>query len=357
MNADRSKPAGETRPVLLGLSPAEIAGLLAEAPFPAYRAKQVVQWIYAQKAASFDAMSNLSLADRAWLNQHFLLGNLPAADERVSADGTRKYLFNISEADEQPAYVECVYIPDGDRATLCVSSQSGCRMNCRFCATGGQGFNRSLSAAQILNQFYSLPFADEISSFVFMGMGEPFDNTDEVLRALGRLTAADGFAFSPRRITVSTVGVIPGMKRFLDESECHLAVSLHSPFADERAQWIPAQNAYPMADVLDVLKHYDFRHQRRLSFEYILFGGLNDSLRHAKALVKLLSVCPGCRVNLILYHPVPGKPFQRPKPEQAFLFRDYLSKNGLFATLRQSRGEDIEAACGLLSQQKKGGKS
>ncbi|MDE6307590.1 MAG: radical SAM protein, partial [Bacteroidales bacterium] len=212
----------------------------------------------------------------------------------------------------------------------------------------------SLTASQILNQFYSLPFADEISSFVFMGMGEPFDNTDEVLRALNRLTAADGFAFSPRRITVSTVGVIPGMKRFLDESECHLAVSLHSPFADERAQWIPAQKAYPIAEVLDVLRHYDFRHQRRLSFEYILFGGLNDSLRHAKALVNLLKVCAGCRVNLILYHPVPGKPFQRPKPEQAFLFRDYLSKNGLFATLRQSRGEDIEAACGLLSQQKKG---
>lgn len=352
-----SPQAAENRPVLLGKTPAEIAALLADAPFPAYRTKQIVQWIYAKKAGSFEAMSNLSHQDRGWLEQRFRLGNTAPAEERVSADGTRKYLFDISEADEQPAYVECVYIPDGDRATLCVSSQSGCRMNCRFCATGDQGFNRSLTADQILNQFYSLPFANEISGFVFMGMGEPFDNTDEVLRALGRLTAADGFAFSPRRITVSTVGVIPGMKRFLDESECHLAVSLHSPFADERARWIPAQKAYPIDDVLAVLKHYDFRHQRRLSFEYILFGGMNDSLRHAKALVKLLSVCPGCRVNLILYHPVPGKPFERPAPEQAFFFRDYLSKNGLFATLRQSRGEDIEAACGLLSQQKGGRKA
>ncbi|MDE5559139.1 MAG: radical SAM protein, partial [Bacteroidales bacterium] len=214
-------------PALLGLSPAEIAGLLTDAPFPAYRAKQVAQWIYGKRADSFDAMSNLGRADRDWLTQRFRLGNLPPAEERVSTDGTRKYLFNVSEADEKPAYVECVYIPDGDRATLCVSSQSGCRMNCGFCATGSQGFNRSLTATQILNQFYSLPFADEISSFVFMGMGEPFDNTDAVLRALNRLTAADGFAFSPRRITVSTVGVIPGMKRFLDESECHLAVSLH----------------------------------------------------------------------------------------------------------------------------------
>lgn len=339
------------RPVLLGMLPSEIAAALTHAPFPAYRFKQIAQWIYQKRAASFEAMSNLGRQDRAWLNEHFQVGYQAPAEERVSADGSRKYLFEVGGTAN--AYVECVYIPEDDRATLCVSSQSGCRMGCQFCATGDHGFNRSLSAAQILSQFYSIPNADHISSFVFMGMGEPFDNTDEVLRALRCLTSGDGFAFSPRRITVSTVGVIPGLKRFLDESECHLAVSLHSPFDQEREQWIPAQRAYPIAEVLKILKDYDFRHQRRLSFEYILFGGLNDSLSHAKALIKLLSVCPGCRVNLILYHPVPGKPFQRPQTEQAFWFRDYLSQNGLFATLRQSRGEDIEAACGLLSKQKK----
>lgn len=342
-----------TKEILLGKTAEEIKTLLSKFDLPQYRANQIAKWIYSKRVNSLEQMTDLSLSDRKILDEHFCIGCNPATDEKISVDGTRKYLFDVSDSNEKSAYVESVYIPDRERSTLCVSSQSGCRMGCTFCATGAQGFNASLSCDQILNQFYSIPFSEEISHFVFMGMGEPFDNTDEVLKALSILTSTKAFAFSPRRITVSSVGVIPGLRRFLNESECHLAISLHSPFADEREMWVPAQKKYPIEEIVDLLRQYDFQHQRKLSFEYILFGGLNDTVLHAKALVRLLRGLDWCKVNLILYHPVPGKTFKRPAPEQAFLFRDYLSDNGLFATLRQSRGEDIEAACGLLSHQKR----
>jgi 23S rRNA (adenine2503-C2)-methyltransferase len=250
-----------------------------------------------------------------------------------------------------------VFIPDDDRATLCVSSQVGCKMNCAFCMTGKQGFNASLTARQILNQIYSLPERDRLTNLVFMGMGEPFDNLDAVLRALEILTADYGYAWSPKRITVSTVGLRKGLRRFLLESDCHLAISLHDPFPAERASLMPAERAYSITEMVDELRQFDFSHQRRLSFEYIVFRGVNNSPAHAKELVRLLKGLD-CRMNLIRFHAIPGVDLQGVDMEQMTAFRDYLTGHGLFATIRASRGEDIFAACGMLStaeQEKKKG--
>ena len=264
-----------------------------------------------------------------------------------SVDGTVKYLFRTPEGD----YVESVYIPDADRATLCVSSQVGCKMNCKFCMTGKQGYTNSLTAAQILNQIYSIPERDTLTNVVFMGMGEPFDNLDEVLRALEILTASYGYAWSPKRITVSSVGLRKGLRRFLDESDCHLAISLHSPFPAQRQELMPAEKAFSIVEIVDILRQYDFSKQRRLSFEYIVFKGVNDSLIYAKELVRLLRELD-CRMNLIRFHAIPNVDLEGAYMETMLAFRDYLTQHGLFATIRASRGEDIFAACGMLSTAK-----
>lgn len=221
-------------------------------------------------------------------------------------------------------------------------------MNCKFCMTGKQGYAGSLTVTQILNQIYSIPERDSLTNVVFMGMGEPFDNLDAVLRALEILTSDYGYAWSPKRITVSTVGLRRGLERFLAESDCHLAVSLHSPFPSQRAELMPAERAFPITEIVNVLRNYDFSKQRRLSFEYILFGRVNDSLVYAKELVKLLRGLD-CRINLIRFHAIPGVDLQGADMETMTAFRDYLTKHGIFATIRASRGEDIFAACGMLS--------
>lgn len=227
-------------------------------------------------------------------------------------------------------------------------------MNCRFCMTGKQGFSGQLTAADILNQLYSLPERDTLTNVVFMGQGEPLDDLDNVLRATEILTADYGYAWSPKRITVSTVGLRKGLKRFLDESECHLAVSLHNPFADQRARLMPAENSYGLQEIVALLREYDFTHQRRLSFEYTMFEGVNDTLAHAKELLRLLGGVE-CRMNLIRFHPVPGVDLKGTSEEGMLRFRDYLTGHGLFSTIRASRGQDIFAACGLLSTAKQQG--
>lgn len=329
---------------LIGKTMQEFQFLVKELEMPAYTAKQIADWLYKKKVVSIDEMTNLSLAHREKLNLNYEIGRVGPEKHQKSVDGTIKYLFLVSGE----KYVETVFIPDKERATLCVSSQVGCKMNCLFCMTGKQGFVSQLTSAEIINQIISVPEADELTNLVFMGMGEPLDNLDELFKVLEILTSDYGFAWSPKRITVSSIGLLPGLKRFLDESKCHLAISIHSPFHDERLSLMPIEKAYPIEKIVELLKQYDFTHQRRVSFEYIMFGGLNDDLEHARALVSLLKEIH-CRVNLIKYHIIPGIKLPATNPERMLSFQNYLSSHGIICTIRSSRGEDILAACGMLS--------
>ena len=331
---------------LLGLSPVELKEIAIEAGLPAFAGGQLAKWIYQRREGDVSKMTDLSKAGREKLAERFSVGIAAPVDVQISADGTRKYLFPVS-GDERNA-VETVMIPDGDRKTLCVSSQAGCKMGCRFCMTGRQGFHGNLSAADILSQFFAVDEAGELTNAVFMGMGEPLDNWEEVKRVIEVLTAPWGLGWSPKRITLSTIGVLPNLKRFLDESKCHLAVSLHNPFPEERLGMMPAQKAWPLEDVVSLIRRYDFTGQRRVSFEYTVFSGWNDQPRHADALLKLLKGLE-CRVNLIRFHQIPDFPFGSAPAEKMEDFRDRLVRGGLTATIRASRGEDIFAACGLLS--------
>ena len=333
---------------LYGMTLQQLSELCEREHLPRFAASQIARWLYVSHVDSIDSMTNLSLAVRRTLQERYELGLTPPLRESISADGTKKYLF----ATKQGEYIESAYIPDGDRATLCVSSQAGCRMGCKFCATGRQGLQHSLSAGEIINQILSIPDSKKLTNVVFMGMGEPLDNTDEVLRAIEILTAKWGFAWSPTRITLSTAGVAKELPRFLDESKAHLAISLHNPFHDERAEIMPIEKAYPIREVMDILRHYDFTSQRRVSFEYILMEGLNDSPRHIKELCRLLDGVK-CRINLIRFQKIPDSPYYSPSEEQMIAFRNTLTAKGIQTTIRTSRGEDIQAACGLLSTKAK----
>lgn len=326
----------------------ELKKVAAEAGLPGYAAKQMADWLYKKKVTAIADMTNLAAAKRLWLEERYEIGAIPPADDMKSVDGTIKYLFEAGSG----RFVESVYIPTDDRATLCVSSQIGCKMNCLFCMTGKQGFTAHLTANQILNQIQSLPETNTLTNLVFMGMGEPLDNPDELFKVLEILTADYGYAWSPKRITVSTIGVMKGLKHFLEESDCHLAVSLHSPYPEERLSLMPVEKAFPARDVLDLIRSYDFAHQRRVSFEYIVFRNLNDTLQHAKALACLLKDIP-CRVNLIRFHAIPGVSLESSEMSRIEAFRDELNARGIVCTIRASRGEDIFAACGMLSTAKK----
>ena len=328
---------------LLGMTLTELQSVTKDLGMPAFAAKQIASWLYDKKVTSIDEMTNLSLKHRELLKGEYDLGISAPVDEMRSVDGTVKYLYQVSDNH----FVEAVYIPDEDRATLCVSSQVGCKMNCKFCMTGKQGFTASLTANQILNQIASLPERDKLTNVVMMGMGEPLDNLDEVLKALHILTASYGYGWSPKRITLSSVGLRKGLQRFIEESECHLAISLHSPFPSQRSELMPAERAFSIKEMVDLLKNYDFSKQRRLSFEYIVFKGVNDSLIYAKELLKLLRGLD-CRVNLIRFHAIPGVDLEGAGMETMTSFRDYLTSHGLFTTIRASQGEDIFADCGML---------
>ena len=329
--------------VLLGKTLEELQEIAISVGLQKFAGKQLAQWLYVQRVNSIDEMTNISLKGREALKAHYTVGRHAPVREAVSVDGTRKYLFAVGEQ-----FIESVYIPEEDRATLCVSTQAGCKMGCKFCMTGTLGFHGQLSAAEILNQIF---YFDDLSNLVYMGEGEPMDNIDNVLRSLEIMTAEYGCAWSPKRITVSTVGV-PAMKRFLDESECHLAISMHDPFPAERAQIMPAEKMMSISEVIALLKQYDWTHQRRVSFEYICWHGQNDSIRHAKELLRLLKGL-NCRINLIRFHAgvediKNERRFPASDEKQMEWFRDYLTQNGLTTTIRRSRGEDILAACGML---------
>ena len=332
---------------LVGMTLAELRQAAKDLGMPAFTGGQMAEWLYRRHTDSIDAMTNISKANRALLSEHFKVGLNPPTDCQRSVDGTVKYLFPTSNGRE----VETVYIPDGDRATLCVSSQVGCKMRCLFCQTGRQGFEGNLTAGDILNQIFALPERDTLTNIVFMGQGEPMDNLDAVLRATEVLTAPWGWAWSPKRITVSSVGIRGKLRRFLDESECHVAISLHTPDPEQRAQLMPAERGYPVSEVIDLLRQYDFSHQRRLSFEYIVFGGVNDTERHARSIVRLLHGLD-CRINLIRFHQIPDSELHGADEQRMLWLRDYLTSHGIFTTIRASRGQDIYAACGLLSTKK-----
>ncbi len=331
-----------------------------------FAGKQLAEWLYVRRVKSFDEMTNISLKGREALKANYTIGRHAPVREAVSQDGTRKYLFEVSNiqypiSNHQSCFIETVYIPEDDRATLCVSTQAGCKMGCRFCMTGTLGFHGHLTAGEILNQVFEIDQMalnkglSALSNLVLMGEGEPMDNIDEVLRALDVLTAPYGCAWSPKRITVSTVGV-PAMKRFIEESECHLAVSMHNPFPAERAEIMPAEKIFSITEVVKLLKNYDWAHQRRVSFEYICWAGQNDTPRHAKELIRLLRGLP-CRINLIRFHEgveevattnKESRHFPASNEKQMEWLRDYLTANGITTTIRRSRGEDILAACGML---------
>lgn len=327
---------------------AQLKEAAAEVGMPTFTAKQIADWVYKKRARSIDEMSNISLKNRTMLNELFEVGYKSPADAARSVDGTVKYLYEVDNGH----FVEAVYIPDGERATLCVSAQVGCKMNCLFCMTGKQKYTANLTTNEIVNQIFALPEFERLTNIVFMGMGEPCDNLDNVLAAIEILTADYSIAWSPHRITVSSVGVRKGLKRLLDGGDYHIAISLHHPIPEKRAEIMPAEKGFPITEVLDLLREYDFSHQRRLTFEYIVFKGINETAGHARKLIKLLEGLD-CRINLIRYHAIPSVPLEGVDFETMTQLRDYLTKNGLFTTIRASRGEDIFAACGMLSTLKK----
>ena len=329
---------------LYGQTLPQLEALCNRLEMPRFAAKQIARWLYDKHATTIEAMSDLSARHRALLAETYEVGLTAPEKVSISTDGTKKYLYRTS----QNHFIESAYIPDGDRATLCISSQAGCRMGCRFCATGRQGLQHSLSTNEILNQIGSLPERERLTNVVFMGMGEPLDNLDNLLPALEVLTSAWGFGWSPTRITVSTAGVASRLERFLEATQVHLAVSLHNPFPHERAEIMPVEQAWPIREVVEILRRYDFTHQRRVSFEYIVMSGLNDSPRHIRELCRLLDGIK-CRINLIRFHKIPGSPYFSPDDRAMIAFRDALTAKGIHTTIRTSRGEDIQAACGLLS--------
>ena len=338
---------------LYGKTLSELIAVTKRLSLPGFAAKQIADWLYKKEVDSIEAMTNLSKKTRELLSEDYIYGLSSPVSFSESSDGSKKYLYNVLN----DKYIETAYIPDNERATICVSSQAGCKMGCLFCMTGRQGFQGNLSSNEILNQFRSLPEFSNLTNIVYMGMGEPLDNITELLKSLEILTNGWGYGWSPTRITVSTVGLVADITEFLEKSRCHLAVSLHSPFDDERRELMPIQRTNSVKDVLNAIRSFDFNSQRRVSFEYILFKDLNDSPDHIKELARILNGIK-CRINIIRFHPIPGSSYESPDYETTIKFKEKLNAKGILTTIRASRGEDIQAACGLLStlEQNKSGK-
>lgn len=338
----------ESMTKLLGKSLEQLQAIAQEIGLPRFAGKQIAEWLYIKRATSIDEMSNISLKGREKLKEGYTIGRHRPVAEAVSKDGTKKYLFQVGEQ-----YIESVYIPDNDRATLCVSTQAGCKMGCKFCMTGTLGFHGHLDAGDILNQIFSIPDSDKLTNIVYMGEGEPMDNLDNVLASLSVMTSAWGCGWSPKRITVSSVGISKGLKHFIENCDCHMAISLHNPFAIERQEVMPIEKVNHLSDIISLLKQYDWSHQRRVSFEYICWSGINDTPKHANELLRLLKGLD-CRINLIRFHAAPSSNLHKEvalpssDEQQMEWLRDYLTDRGITTTIRRSRGEDILAACGML---------
>lgn len=349
---ENSRVVERIKKPLIGMTLTELESVVKAGGMPRFVAKQLAQWLYEKKVVSFDEMINISKKNKEWLSEYYEVGRTMPEKSLKSEDGTIKYLFNVGEGKK----IESVYIPDKDRATLCVSSQVGCRMNCYFCMTGKQGFKGNLTPAQIMNQILSIPPQqprgyeplNELTNVVFMGMGEPLDNMGSLLPVLEIMTASWGMAWSPKRITVSTVGKMTELKELLDKTQVHIAISVHSADSQQRGSMMPVEKAYPINGVMKMLASYDFSHQRRLSLEYIMWRNVNDDLAHADMLASLIGKTE-CRVNLIRFHSIPGVELVSSSEEKMIIFRNYLNSKGVLCTIRASRGEDIMAACGMLA--------
>ena len=341
------------------LSRAEIEAWCAEVGEPRYRAVQILGWVHRKRAPDFDAMSSVSRRLRAMLAATFTLRRLVPTQVAEAADGTRKLLFHLP-ADEtrRAAAIESVLIPqceraDGarDRLTLCVSSQAGCAMGCGFCATARLGLVRNLMPAEIVGQVtagLALAAPAPLTNIVFMGMGEPLHNYDALRTALEMLTAEWGYAISPRRITVSTVGLAPMIPRLLAETRVHLAVSLSATTDAQRTRLMPVNRRYPLATLLAACRDVPLPRRQRITFEYVLLAGENDADADARGLTGLLHGLRA-KVNLICFNPFPGAAFAPSPRARMVRFQDLLRAHGLHATIRESRGQDIQAACGQLA--------
>jgi len=333
--------------IIFGKSLEEISLITQELGMQNFVAKQIAHWLYKKQAISFENMKNISKKNLDLLSERFIVGRSLPISVQSAKDGTKKYLFRTNNG----RFIESAFIPDKTRNTLCVSSQIGCKMGCFFCATGAQKFHGHLTAGEIVNQLFSLGEFSEVSNIVYMGMGEPMDNYEQMLKSTQILTSDWGYGMSPRKITVSTVGIIPKLKKFIEESDCNLALSLHSPFDEERASLMPVQNAYPIKEIINNLKQYDWKGQRRISIEYIVFEGINHDQKHVNELARLLNGLK-CRINLIRFHNIPDTKFGTTTDESIELFKSKLEKKGILTTIRASRGQNIDAACGLLSTKK-----
>jgi 23S rRNA (adenine2503-C2)-methyltransferase len=313
-----------------------------------FRASQVMGWLWRRGATSFDTMTDLGAAFRAHLKNHFSISPVPATAVARSADGTRKLLVALGDGEA----IESVIIPAGARVTLCLSSQAGCAMACEFCATALMGLHRNLTAAEIVGQIaaarHELDPAEQLTNYVFMGMGEPLANYPRLARALLIMTSAWGMGISPRRITVSTVGLVPAMERLLAEfPSVNLAVSLHATTDELRDRLAPINKRFPLKRLVEACRDLPIKRRDRITFEYVMLAGVNDSLADARRLVRLLGQLKA-KVNLIIFNPFPAAPFAPSAPAAVEAFQAILRQGNLTATIRESRGQDIAAACGQL---------
>jgi len=329
--------------ILSGKSYSEVARILEQAGFINIPVERITYWLYRRRIKDFMEMDNVPKALRIYLSKRFQPGYYGPFQSFLSDDLSRKFLFKTRSGFP----VESVYIPDSKRNTICISSQAGCRMACSFCNTGMLGFHGDLGTDEILNQVGSIMETDRLTHIVFMGMGEPLDNYENVLKALDILTAQWGFAFSPRNITVSTIGLKPHMKEFLKSTKCNVAVSIHSPFDEERDEIIPSDSKYSIRELVEMIGEHNWEKNRRMTFEYIMIKGLNDTDRHLAGLIRILKGTV-IRINLMSYHPSEGSIMQSSTDDIQWLFKKQLIQNGISASIRRSRGIDIGAACGLL---------
>jgi 23S rRNA (adenine2503-C2)-methyltransferase len=329
---------------LCGLTVEDIFRLIAPHGFDRHHAIKIATAIYRKRNKTLNEINKIPKALKELLSQNLTVGIYSPVTSETSEDGTVKYLFSTPDKKK----IETVYLPDKRRKTVCVSTQAGCRMGCPFCLTGRYGYYGDLTAGDMINQIISLPDASEITHVVFMGMGEPMDNIEEVIKACNIITSGWGLSISSRNVTVSTVGLTPGIREFLERSDCNLTLSLHSPFSDERKEVVPVERKYPVHTIIDIMKAAPPVKKRRMSLAYIMIRDVNDTDRHLEALRKLLTGT-SIRVNLLPYHKVKGDTNRSSTEERMQFFKHNLVISGISASVRKSRGEDISAACGLLA--------
>ena len=348
--------AGNARTNLLGLKRAELEAFVVSLGAKPFRARQLMKWIYKRGVGDFAAMTDLSRDFRALLEQHAEMRAPEIVTTQVSADGTRKWMLRAgAAADDLDQCIEMVFIPEPDRGTLCISSQVGCVLDCSFCATAQQGFNRNLTAAEIVGQVWlanrELGYTGEeriVTNVVFMGMGEPLANYRNVVPAIDVMLDDLGFDLSRRRVTLSTSGLAPQIHRLAQDCNVALAVSLHAPNDDLRNELVPINRKHPIRELLDACWAYlDAQNGRSITFEYVMLDGINDTDAHALELARLLKD-RAAKVNLIPFNHFPGTRYRRSAPQRISRFRDLLNARGVIATTRRTRGDDIDAACGQL---------